>query len=205
MSPFTGWIKNSCLNKSKFSSQFTPFQTCKEKQTFCVFSCSYQRVSLFGLKREFFNELSLKCFKTIGNHNLAVFSSLCWEIFFLFIFVLFYWFDQAHFFKQIQIFFRIFTFPNLLRKSNSLCISVLLSEIATFLLKWEIFSELAQKCFKKTEKHSLEVCGSFCGKKKFFLIFVLFFCLYKKGCLQQIKIFLWICCFSNVFWIIILL
>ena len=41
LSPFTGWIKKSCLNKSKFSSQFTPFQTCKEKQTFWVFLCPF--------------------------------------------------------------------------------------------------------------------------------------------------------------------
>ena len=49
----------------------------------------------------------------------------------------------------------------------------LLSEIVTFWLKREVFSELARKCFKTTGKHNLAVCGSFWGEKQFLLIFVL--------------------------------
>ena len=43
------------------------------------------------------------------------------------------------------------------------------------------FSELAQKFFKTTEKHSLAVCGSFWGENQFLLIFVPFYCFERKG------------------------
>ena len=92
-----------------------------------------------------------------------------------------YWFDQKKLFKQIQIFLRICPFSNLLRKTNFLSISVLLSEIVTYLLKREVFSELARKRFKTKVKHNLAVCGSFCGEKQFLLIFVPFYCFVQKG------------------------
>ena len=99
---------------------------------------------------------------------------------------------------QIQIFFWICPFSNLLRKTNVLRISELLSVIVTFWLKREVFSEFSRKCFKTTEKHSLAVCGSFWGEKKFLIIFVPFYCFDPKSCLQQIHIFLWIFSFSNL-------
>ena len=100
--------------------------------------------------------------------------------------------------QQILIFLWIWSFSNLLRKTNFLTISVLLSEISLFWLKREVFSELARKCFKTTEKHSLVVCGSFCREKQFLLILSHFTALNKNGCLQQILNFLWICSFSNL-------
>ena len=119
--------------------------------------------------------------KTTGKQNLAVCGSFWGEKYFLLIFVPFYWFDQKKLFKQIQIFLRFCPFSNLLRKTNSLSISVLLSEIVTFWLKREFFSELARKCFQTTEKHSLAVCGSFCGEKHFLFIFSQFYCFEQKG------------------------
>ena len=97
------------------------------------------------------------------------------------VFVQFYWLDQRQLFKQIQIYLRIFSFSNLLRKTNFLSISVLLSEIVTFLTKKRFFSEFPKKCFKTTEKHNLVVCGSFWGEKHFLFIFVQFYCFELKG------------------------
>ena len=54
-------------------------------------------------------------------------------------------------------------------------ISVLLSEIATFLTKKEVLCEFPPKCLKTTENHILDVCGSICGENFFFLQFVPFY------------------------------
>ncbi len=60
---------------------------------------------------------------------------------FLLIYVPFYRFDQNDLFKQIQNFLRFFPFLNMLRKTNFLGISVLLSEIVTFGIKREVLYE----------------------------------------------------------------
>ena len=58
---------------------------------------------------------------------------------------------------------------------------MILSEIVSFLTKKrEIISEFPLKCFKTTEKHSLALCGSFCGEKQFVLKIVPFFCFEQK-------------------------
>ena len=133
------------------------------------------------IKREFFSEISRKCLKITGKYSLAVCGLLCGEKQFLLILIPFYWFDQKKLFKQIQISLLAFTYSNLFTKTNFLCISVILSEIVFFGLNSEFFSELAQKCFKTSEKHSLAVCGSFWGENQFLLIFVSFYCFERKG------------------------
>ena len=65
--------------------------------------------------------------------SLLVCGSLCGEKLFLLIFIPFYWLDQKQLFKQIQIFLRIYSISNMIRKTNFLSISVLVSEIATFM------------------------------------------------------------------------
>ena len=102
-------------------------------------------------------------------------------------------------FKQIQIFLRICRFPNMLRKTNFLSISVLLSELVIFCLKREVPCEFPQKCFKTTEKHSLAACVSLWGEKKFLLIFVHFYSFDQKHLFKQIQIFLRTCPFPNMF------
>ncbi len=89
--------------------------------------------------------------------------------FFLLIFPSFYRFDQKNLLKEIQIFHRICTFSNMLRKTTFLSISVLFSEIDIFGLKRVLLCEFHQKCFKLTETHSLAVCGSIIGEKKVFV------------------------------------
>ena len=73
--------------------------------------------------------------QTTEIHSLGVCGSLCGEKHLLLIFISFYWFDQKQLFKQIQIFLRISQFSNMVRKTNFLSISVLVSEIVTFLTK----------------------------------------------------------------------
>ena len=61
--------------------------------------------------------------------------------------------------------------------------------------KREVFSELALKCINTTEKHS----GSISGEKTVFDNNLSSFTpLYKKACLQQIQILLWICFFFKL-------
>ena len=94
---------------------------------------------------------------------------------FLLIFIPFYGFDQKDLFKQIQIFLRIFPFSNMGRKTNFLSISVLVSEVVTFMSKRIVLYEFPPKCFKTTERHGLAVSGSFCREKQFLLIFIPFY------------------------------
>ena len=117
---------------------------------------------------------------------------------FLLIFIPFYWFDQKDLFKQIQIFLRIFPFSNMGRKTNFLSISVLVSEVVTFMSKRIVLYEFPPKCFKTTERHGLAVSGSFCREKQFLLIFIPFYWFNQKKLFKQIQIFLRICPFSNI-------
>ena len=66
-----------------------------------------------------------------------------------------------------------------------------------FWLKRELFSGLAQKSFKTRDK--LSGIWLILSRKIFFLHLSSFTALNKKGCLQQILIFLLICSFSNLF------
>ncbi len=104
------------------------------------------------------------CFKTTGKHSLAVCGSFRGEIQFFLIFVNFYWFDQKQLFKHIQILNWICPFSNLLRKTNFLSISDLLSEIVTFLTKKRSFIEFPRKCFKTRGKHNLVYVAHFLEK-----------------------------------------
>ena len=125
--------------------------------------------------------------KTSKQHKVLVYQYVAHfmeKIFFVLIFIPFYWFDQKHLFKQIQIFLRINPFSNMVRKTNFLSISVLVSEIATFMSKKKFLYEFPQKCFKTTERHSLSVSGSLCGEKQFLIIFIPFYWFDQKSCLN---------------------
>ncbi len=113
-------------------------------------------------------------------------------------FLPFYRFDQKQLFKQIQIILRIRSFSNLLRKTNFLSISVLFSEILTFLPKREVLCEFLQKCFKTSEKHSIAVPDSLWGEKKILLSIIPFYWFDQKQLFKQIQVFLRIYPFSNM-------
>ena len=86
----------------------------------------------------------------------------------------------------------------MVRKTNFLSISVLVSEIVNFCLKRKVLYEFPPKCFKITERHSLAVCSSLCGEKEILLIFILHYWVVQKLLFKEIQIFLRICPFSNV-------
>ena len=86
----------------------------------------------------------------------------------------------------------------MVRKTDFLSISVLVSEIVKFWLKREILNEFPPKCFNTTEKHSLAVCDPIWGEKQFLLIFVPFYWFDQNNLFKQIQIFLRICIFSNM-------
>ena len=60
--PFSGLIKNNCLNKSKFSSGFDPFKHGKKKKFLSISVLVPERVNLY-LKRKVLYEFPPKCFK----------------------------------------------------------------------------------------------------------------------------------------------
>ena len=82
-------------------------------------------------------------------------------------------------------------------KTNFLSISVLVSEIVTFMSKKYISLWIIPKILQNNRKHSLAGFGSHCGEKKFLLIFIPFYWFYQKQ-FNQIQIFLRICPFKNV-------
>ena len=86
----------------------------------------------------------------------------------------------------------------MVRKTNFLSISVLVSEIDSFMTKKKVLYEFLQKYIKTTERHSLAVYGSLCGEKKFLLISILYYWFVQKQLFKQIQIFLRICPFSNM-------
>ena len=86
-------------------------------------------------KKKVLYEFPPKCFKTTERHSLAVCGSLYGEKLFLLIFARFYWFGQKQLFKQIQFFLRINSLSNMARKTNFLCISMLVSEVVILMSK----------------------------------------------------------------------
>ena len=121
-----------------------------------------------------------------------------WRKKFLLIFIPLYLFDQKQLFKQIQIFLRIYPFSNMVRKTNFLSFSALLSDIVTFfLLKRKVLYEFPPKCFKTTERESLAVYGLLCGEKQFFVNIYSLLLFWLKKLFKQIQIFLRICPFQT--------
>ena len=81
----------------------------------------------------------------------------------------------------------------MVRKTNFLSISVLVSEIGTYMSKKKISLWISQKCFKTTQRPSLSVCGSLYGEKQFLLIFIRFNWFDQKKLFKPFQIFLRIC------------
>ena len=146
-----------------------PFSNMVRKTNFlCISGLISMRQSLLCLKRNVLFEYLQKCFKTTERHSLAVCGLLCGEKQFLLIFICFYRFIKKKLLKQIQIFLRIFHFSNMVRKTNFLSFSVLVSMRQSLLcLKRKVLYEFLQKCFKTTERHSLAVCAYFVEKNNF--------------------------------------
>ena len=144
--PFNWFDQKKLFKQIQIFLRICPFSNLLRKTNFLSISEHLSALVTFLTKKRSFCEFPRKRFKTTKNHSLAVCSSLWGEKHFLLIFVPINWFDQKQLFKQIKIFLRICAFSNLLRKTNFLSISVLLSEIVTFLTKksqW-IFPKMLQ-------------------------------------------------------------
>ena len=168
----------------------------RKTNSLCI-SVLVSEMSLLCLKRKVLYEFPPKCFKTAERHGLEVCGSISGEKQFLLIFIPFDWFEQKQLFKQILIFLRIYLFSNMVRKTNFLSISVIVSAIVILCLKRKVLYEYPQKCLKTRERPSLAVCGSLCGEKQFLLIFILFYWFDQKQLSKQIQIFLSICPFQT--------
>ena len=137
MSRFTVLYKKCCLQLIQiFLWNCHFFKLLRNTNFPSISELLSERVN-FLIKRDYFSEFPRKCFKATGKHSLAVCGSFGGEktVFVNFIFVQFYWFDQKQLFKEILIFLRICSFSNLLRKTNFLIISKLLSGIICFTKK----------------------------------------------------------------------
>ena len=151
LTPFTGLIKNSCLNNSKFSPVFATIKHVTKK-TFLNISVLVSEIVNFMAKKKSLHEFLPKFFKTTERHSLAVCGSLCGEKQFLLISNLYYRFVKKKLFKQIQIFLRICSFSNTVRKTNWLSISVLVFAIVTFMSKKKSSLWISTKMLQNNQK-----------------------------------------------------
>ena len=108
--PFYWFDQKSCLNKSKFSSGFSPFQTWYEKTNFLNISVIVTESITFISKKKNFYEFLQKCFKTTDRHSLAVCGSICRENRFLLIFILFTGLFKNNCLNKSKFSVRIFAF-----------------------------------------------------------------------------------------------
>ena len=184
---FYWFDQNNLLKQIQFFLRICPFSNMVRKTHFLSISVLISEIVTFMSKRIVLYDFLQKCFKTTESHSLTVFGLLCGVKQFLLIFILFYWFDQKQLLKQIQIFLRIFHYSNMVRKTYFLCISVLVSEVVTFMSKKNSSLSISPKMLKTTERHSLAICGLLCGEKKFLLIFIRFYWLDQKKLLKQSK------------------
>ena len=151
LSPFTGLIKNSCLNKSNFPQDLPLFKYGKKNKLSNFFGARLWD-SYFYVKKKFFYEFPQKCFQTTEKHSLKVCVSFCGEKLFFKHLTPLPGLMEKKLFKQIQIFLMICPFSNMVRKSNCLSISVHVSEIVTFLTKKRSSLWISQKNATKEPK-----------------------------------------------------
>ena len=149
---FTALNKKGCLKEIQIFFWIFHFSNLLRKTHFMSISVLFFEIVTFLTKKRSFKWISPKM---LQNNRKAWFSSM-WLIWgekkFLLIIVPFYWFVQKQLFKQIQIFLLVCPFSNLLRKTNILSISVLLSEIVTFLNKKRSLQWISPKMLQNNRK-----------------------------------------------------
>ena len=166
------------------------FKLVKKKNFLSISVLLSAIVTFFYLKENFSVNFTENASKQRGKHSLAVCSSFWGEIQFLLIFVLFYWFDQKKLFKQIQFFLRICAISNLLRKTNFLSISVLLSEIVTFLNKKRSFQWISPKMLQNNRKLWFSCMWHILSRKIVFVSICPLLLVWSKKLFKQIQFFL---------------
>ena len=140
--------------------------------------------------------ISTKSLKKTERHNLAVCGSLCGEKQFLLIFISYHWCNLKKLLKKSK-FSTEFALSKMVRKTTFWVFQWSFLRWSLSCLKRIILYEFPPKCLKTTEKQCLAVCGSICGEKKFWLIFVNFYWFDQKHLLKQIQISLKICHFQT--------
>ena len=156
-------LSKKMLKQIHIFLRICPFSNMVRKTNFLSISVLVSEVVTFMSKKN--SSLSISP-KLLQNNREAYFSNMWLTLWrkkgFVNIYpLLLIWSKKI--FKQIQIFLRIFSFSNMVRKTYFLSISVLVSEIVTFMSKKNSFYEFPQKCFKTTERHSLAICVLLCG------------------------------------------
>ena len=132
---FTDLLKKKLLKQIKIFLRICFFSNTVRKTNFLSFSLPISEIVNFMSKNKSSLRIFPKCIKTTEKHSLAVCGSLSGEKLFWLIFISFYWFEQKKLFKQILNFLRICLFSNMVRKTNSLYISMLVSELDFFFNK----------------------------------------------------------------------
>ena len=108
-----------------------------------------------------------------------------------------YWFDQKQLFKQIQIFLRICPFSNMVRKTNFLSSSVIVSAIVTFISKKKISLWIFPKMLQNNVLQFSSIWLTLWRKTVFVNIYPLLL-VWSKKLFKQIQIFLRICIISKM-------
>ena len=132
---FYRFIKKKLLKQIQIFLWIFPFSNTVRKTNFGSISVLVSKIVTFMSKKKSSLKILQKSFKTTERNSLAVCGLLCGEKKFLLIFIRFYWFNQKKLLKQIQIFLWICPFKNMVRKTNFLSFSMLVSEIVIFMSK----------------------------------------------------------------------
>ena len=152
LSAFTDLIKNICIYQIQIFLRIYPFSNMVRKRNSLSISVLISEIVILCLKRKVLNEFLQKCFKTTERHSLAVIDLLCGEKQFFFYIYPLYWFDQNNLLKNFQIFHRFCPYSNMVRKTYFLTISVLVSEIVTFMSKKNSFLWISPKMLQNNRK-----------------------------------------------------
>ena len=150
--PFYWFDLKQLYKQIQIFHRIFPFSNMVRKTNFLSISVPVSEIVTFLLKSKVLYEYPKIYFKTTERHSLAECGSL-WGEKTVFVNVYsFHWFDKKQLFKQIQIFIRICPFSNMVRKTNFLSISVLVSEIITFLTKEKSSLWISPKMLQNNRK-----------------------------------------------------
>ena len=100
--------------------------------------------------------------------------------------------------KQIHIFLRIFPFSNMVRKTNFLSISMLVSEVVTFMSKKNSSLSISPKLLQNNREAYFSNMWLTLWRKKGFVSIYPLLLIWSKKIFKQIQIFLRIYPFSNM-------
>ena len=161
-------------------------------------SVLFCEIVTFMSKNKSFLWISPKMLEKTERHSLVRCGSLFGKKQLLLLFIPFYLFHQKRCLNKSNFSSGFALFKHGRKNKLSEYFSVRFWDSHFFGIKREVLCEFSQKYFKRTERHSLTVCGRYWGEKHFLLIFFPFYWFNQKELLKQIQIFLRISPFSNM-------